>query len=78
MNINFELLISKLGSGMLTSFWIFGVTLLFSLPLGLVIAFGRMARNSVIRTITKIYFHHARNTTDAAADAGVFWTVLYL
>lgn len=62
MNINFELLISKLGSGMLTSFWIFGVTLLFSLPLGLVIAFGRMARNSVIRTITKIYISIMRGT----------------
>lgn len=62
MNINFALLISKLGSGMLTSFWIFGVTLLFSLPLGLVIAFGRMARNSVIRTITKIYISIMRGT----------------
>lgn len=62
MNINFELLISKLGSGMLTSFWIFGVTLLFSLPLGLVISFGRMARNSVIRTITKIYISIMRGT----------------
>nr|WP_230400118.1 amino acid ABC transporter permease [Novisyntrophococcus fermenticellae] len=60
--MNFELLISKLGSGMLTSFWIFGVTLLFSLPLGLVIAFGRMARNSVIRTITKIYISIMRGT----------------
>lgn len=35
---------SQLGDGMLRSVLIFGLTLLFSLPLGLVIAFGRMNR----------------------------------
>jgi His/Glu/Gln/Arg/opine family amino acid ABC transporter permease subunit len=41
---------------------IFFLTLLFSLPLGLVIAFGRMSRQSVIRTVSKIYISIMRGT----------------
>lgn len=62
MGINYEVLISKLGSGMLASCWLFGVTLLFSIPLGLVVAFGRMSKNSVIRLITKVYISIMRGT----------------
>ena len=48
-------LIRELGGGMWISAEIFILTLLFSLPLGLLVAFGRMSKNAVIRTITKIY-----------------------
>ena len=41
-------MIAQLGSGMLISTQIFVITLLFSLPLGLVVAFGRMSKNRVI------------------------------
>lgn len=61
-NVNWELLVNKLGEGMLTSSWIFVVTLLFSLPLGLVIAFGRMSKKSVLRNIAKIYISIMRGT----------------
>ena len=37
-------MLMKLAEGMATSCWIFGITLLFSLPLGMVIAFGRMSK----------------------------------
>ena len=35
-----SVMLQKLGEGMVTSLWIFAVTLIFSLPLGLLISFG--------------------------------------
>lgn len=60
--MNWALLLSKLGSGMLTTLEIFCVTLIVSLPLGLLVAFGRMAKNPIIRTIFKIYISIMRGT----------------
>lgn len=45
-----------------TSIEIFAVTLIFSLPLGLLISFGRMSKNPVIRTIVKFYISIMRGT----------------
>lgn len=56
------MMLSKLSEGMLTSVAIFGLTLLFSIPLGLVITFGRMSKNGVIRNIAKIYISIMRGT----------------
>ena len=53
---------SQLAEGMLVSLEIFAVTLLFSLPLGLIVAFGRMAKNVVIRFISKFYISVLRGT----------------
>ena len=50
-----SVMLQKLGEGMVTSLWIFAVTLIFSLPLGLLISFGRMSKNKIISTIFKIY-----------------------
>ena len=67
----------KLAEGMATSCWIFGITLLFSLPLGMVIAFGRMSKKSYCSGDYKnIYFNHAGHAADAAADGGLFRTIL--
>src|SRR5574344_763157 len=44
------------------TFGIFVFTLLFSLPLGLLVARGRMARNSVISTVVRIYISIMRGT----------------
>ena len=52
----------KLAEGMATSCWIFGITLLFSLPLGMVIAFGRMSKKRIVQGITKIYISIMRGT----------------
>ena len=41
---------------------IFFLTLLFSLPLGLLVAFGRMSKNGIIRMISKIYISVLRGT----------------
>lgn len=44
------------------SIYIFVVTLLFSLPLGLLVAFGRMSKNPVVSGIIKIYISIMRGT----------------
>lgn len=56
------LMLSQLAGGMLTTVEIFIVTLILSLPLGLLVAFGRMAKNPVLRTIFKVYISIMRGT----------------
>jgi polar amino acid transport system permease protein len=51
-----------LGIGALTSLEIFMLTLIFSLPLGLLVAFGRMSRNRLISTVIKVYILVMRGT----------------
>ncbi|NLM09630.1 MAG: amino acid ABC transporter permease [Clostridiaceae bacterium] len=60
--MNLSVLISELTSGMLVSVAIFTLTLLFSLPLGLLVAFGRMSKNWLIRWFFKIYISILRGT----------------
>lgn len=57
-----SIMLSKLGEGMVVTLMLFAVTLLFSLPLGLLVSFGRMAKNVVIRTIFKAYISIMRGT----------------
>ena len=52
----------RLGEGMLTTFQIFFLTFVLSLPLGLIVAFGRMSKNAIIRNITKLYISVMRGT----------------
>lgn len=56
------MMLLQLGKGMIVSVEIFVLTLLFSLPLGLIVAFGRMSKNMIIRSITKIYISIMRGT----------------
>ena len=55
-------LIRELGGGMWISAEIFILTLLFSLPLGLVVAFGRMSKIAPVRWISKLYISIMRGT----------------
>jgi len=55
-------MLSQLLSGMGVSIAIFALTLVFSLPFGMVIAFGRMSKNSVIKTIVSVYISIMRGT----------------
>jgi len=48
--------------GTLVTLQIFFLTLLFSLPLGLLVSFGRMSRNKIISEIIKIYIDIMRGT----------------
>ena len=55
-------MLSQLAGGMVVSVEIFLLTLLFSLPLGLIVAFGRMSKNGIIKGIVKIYIAIMRGT----------------
>ena len=55
-------MLKQLSEGMIVSVEIFLLTLLFSLPLGLLISFGRMSKNPIISWIVKIYIAIMRGT----------------
>ena len=52
----------QLAGGMGTSIQIFAVTLIFSLPLGLLVAVGRMSKNPIMRNLVKLYISVMRGT----------------
>lgn len=60
--MEWSVLVAKLAEGMWVSVEIFSLTLLFSLPLGLFVALGRMSRNPILRNIIKFYISIMRGT----------------
>ncbi len=60
--MNIISMISQLAEGFFVSVQIFVFTLLFSMPLGLLVAFGRMSKLRILRTIIKIYISIMRGT----------------
>lgn len=56
------IMLQQLGEGMIVSVEIFLLTLLFSLPLGLIVSFGRMSKNIVVNSFVKIYIAIMRGT----------------
>ena len=57
-----SIILLQLMKGMGVTAEIFFLTLLFSLPLGLLIAFGRMSKNKVLQGIVKTYISIMRGT----------------
>lgn len=60
MSVN--MMVSQLVGGMFVSIQIFVVTLIFSLPLGMIVAFGRMSNNPLLKGIVKVYISVMRGT----------------
>lgn len=60
--MSLSVMLKQLSGGMLVSVEIFVVTLLLSLPLGLIVCFGRMSKYTVIRTIVSGYISIMRGT----------------
>jgi len=60
--MTFAKMLELLSVAMIATGEIFFLTLLLSLPLGLVIAFGRMSKNAVLRNVTKFYISVMRGT----------------
>ncbi len=60
--MNFWPMVLALAKGLVTSTEIFALTLLFSLPLGLLIALGRMSKIGFVRQIFRIYISIMRGT----------------
>lgn len=60
--MSIQTIILQLAKGMGTTVEIFFLTLLFSLPLGLVLSFGRMSKKGIVRGISKFYISVMRGT----------------
>ena len=60
--MDFTMMLQQLGIGLVKRVEIFVLTLVFSLPLGLLISFGRMSKNAILKTIIKIYISIMRGT----------------
>jgi len=60
--VDWGFMLLQLTRGFLTTVEIFVLTLLFSLPLGLLLSFCRMSRFFLIRTLSKIYISIMRGT----------------
>ncbi len=70
--------IEQLLSGMVTSIEIFLLTLLFSLPLGLAVAGGRMSKFAPLRWLMKIYISIMRGTPLMLQLIVVFFAPYYV
>ena len=60
--MSFWEILVQLGEGMLATLSIFGLTLLFSLPLGLLLTFVRMSKFKILQWIARIYISIMRGT----------------
>ena len=60
--MSFLEIISQLLSGMVVSIEIFLVTVVTSLPLGMIVYFGRVSRNRIISAVTRAYISIMRGT----------------
>ena len=60
--MSISVMLMQLIKGLGVTAEIFLLTLIFSLPLGLLVSFGRMSKNALVRTISKIYISIMRGT----------------
>ena len=71
-------MLSQLAGGMLVSVEIFFLTLVFALPLGLLVALGRMSKIGIIRWVIKIYIAIMRGTPLMLQLIVVFFAPYYV
>ncbi|MBQ8970655.1 MAG: amino acid ABC transporter permease [Lachnospiraceae bacterium] len=71
-------IIIQLLDGSFTSIMIFFLTLIFSLPLGLIVALGRLSKNRILSTIVKVYISIMRGTPLMLQLMVVFFGPYYL
>ncbi|MBR3606664.1 MAG: amino acid ABC transporter permease [Lachnospiraceae bacterium] len=71
-------ILSQLSQGMIISVEIFVLTLLFSLPLGLIVSFGRMSKNKILQQIVKIYIAIMRGTPLMLQLMAIYFAPYYL
>ena len=60
--MSFGTICLQLAGGMLTTIQIFVLTLVFSLPLGLLLALGRLSKNPLLRNVVRVYNSILRGT----------------
>ena len=76
--MSFSTMAAMLGGGMLKSILIYFCTLVGALPLGLLVAFGRMSKNRILSGIVKVYISIMRGTPLMLQLMVVFFGPFYL
>lgn len=76
--MSFSTMLIQMSGGMGKSLVIFVLTLIFSLPLGMLITFGRMSKNPIIRNVVKLYISIMRGTPLMLQLLVVFFGPYYL
>jgi polar amino acid transport system permease protein len=71
-------MLSQLSVGMVRAVGIFALTLLFSLPLGMLVAFARMSKNGIIKNIARVYISVLRGTPLMLQLLVVYFAPFYL
>ena len=70
-----NMMLEKMSLGMIETVKIFVLTLLFSLPFGLVVAWGRMSRIKIVKWLVNTYISIMRGTP---LMLQVIWTKLFI
>ena len=73
-----NMMLEKMSLGMIETVKIFVLTLLFSLPFGLVVAWGRMSRIKIVKWLVNIYISIMRGTPLMLQVMAIFWTKLFI
>ena len=60
--MTFSTMLSTMAAGMLRTCGIFFLTLIGSLPLGMVVCLLRRSKNVIVRTVVKVYISVMRGT----------------
>ena len=76
--MSFSVILSSMAEGMERSVSIFFLTLIFSLPLGFLIAFGRMSKNKLLQAIARFYISVLRGTPLMLQLMVVYFAPYYL
>ena len=77
-DMSLSIMLSQLSVGMVRAVGIFALTLLFSLPLGMLIAFARMSKNAIIKNIARVYISVLRGTPLMLQLLVVYFAPFYL
>ena len=76
--MSFQVMMEQLAGGLMKSISIFLLTLLFALPLGLLVSFGRMSRHWLIRSIVWVFISVLRGTPLMLQLLAVYFGPYYL
>ena len=73
-----NMMLEKISLGMIETVKIFVLTLLFSLPFGLVVAWGRMSRIKIVKWLVNIYISIMRGTPLMLQVMAIYFGPSYL
>ena len=76
--MSFGTMLYEMSMGMGKSMLIFVLTLIFSMPLGMIVALGRMSKNKILQTVVKFYISVMRGTPLMLQLLVIFYGPYYL